>query len=74
MRLVLYDCGIYVLKILLNLDTILSCTVEELFLIIGYDNLLSPGVDPFKDCNAIVSYIFVMFFFYLGCRCGWVVV
>jgi len=61
-RLVLYDCGMYVLKILLNWDTILPCTIEELFLIIGYDNLLSPGVDPFKDCKAIVSYILLCFF------------
>jgi len=62
MRLVLYDCGMYVLKMLLNWDTILSCTIEEPFLIIGYDNLLSRGVDPFNNCKAIVSYIFVMFF------------
>jgi len=59
MRLVLYDCGMYVLKMLLTWDTILSCTIEELFLIIGYDNLLSTGVDPFNDCKAIVSYIFL---------------
>jgi len=62
MGFVLYDCGMYVLKILLNWDTILSCTIEELFLIIGYDNLLSPGVHPFKDSKTIVSSIFVMFF------------
>jgi len=55
----------YVSKMLLNWDTFLSCTIKELFLIIGYDNLLSPGVDPFNDCKVIVSSIFVMFFLFV---------
>lgn len=59
-RLVLKDCGMKLLNMLLKRFLIRVFTVLELFLIIGYDILLMPGVVPLSECNAERSSIWDM--------------